>query len=156
MTDLLEVEVDTTAIIGEPGCAFCPQNGKVDIICEIGGMYLVHAKDEKMKDLPDRWLIIPAEHVESLEDLPIGWGESLVELIHEANIRSGFNLSLNIGADAGQTMPHLHWWLLDRSTDDLGKGMSWMISEIFRLRRICKELKARLDSLGRLPEDPSA
>ena len=150
MTDLLSSDVEDHAIEAEPGCPFCPANGKVDIICDVGGMYLVRAKDETMNDLPDRWLIIPTEHVEVPEDLPIGWGEMLVELTRSAGLDTDFNWHMNIGPAAGQTRPHLHWWALDRSTDDLGKGMNWMIDELRRLYPIIKRLRGAIHRFKRL------
>lgn len=147
--------VETDVIAPEPGCAFCPGNGKVEIICDLGSLYLVRAKDPAtMMDLGDRWLIIPAEHTESLDDLSTDWGAALVELVHETGLASGFNLSLNVGPEAGQTMPHLHWWVLDRSTDDLGKGMGWMITELARLYEVNRALSAenaRMKAVMSLP-----
>jgi len=147
--------VASNVIEPEPGCAFCPGNGMVDIICDLGSMYLVRAKDPAtMKDLGDRWLIIPAEHVTSFEEQPMGTNEMLVELLNETGLTSGFNLSLNVGPEAGQTMQHLHWWVLDRSTDELGKGMSWMIGEIARLYQVNRELSGENARLRRLLEGP--
>lgn len=140
MTDLLSEAVAAPSDESDD-CVFCPQNGKVDIVCDLGSMYLVRAKDEAMNDLPDRWLIIPAEHVEVPEHLPLGWGEMLVELTQSAGLDNNFNWSMNVGPGAGQTRPHLHWWVLDRSTDNLGKGMSWMIDELRRLYPIIKHLR---------------
>jgi diadenosine tetraphosphate (Ap4A) HIT family hydrolase len=139
----------------EPNCVFCPGNGKVEIVRDLGSMYVVRAKDPAtMEDLGDRWLIIPAEHAESLDDLSIDWGVILTELVYATGLTSGFNLSLNVGPEAGQTMSHLHWWLIDRSTDELGKGMSWMIDEIARLYLVNRELSgenARLKAIVSLP-----
>lgn len=147
--------VDGTIIEPEPDCVFCPGNGKVDIICDLGSMYLVRAKDlATMQDLTDRWLIIPAAHVTDMADLPKGWGETLVQLVLETGLTTGLNLNLNLGPRAGQTEPHLHWWVLDRSTDELGKGMGWMIPEILRLYRVNRELAAENQRLRQLLSGP--
>jgi histidine triad (HIT) family protein len=159
MTGSLQVvksgAIEGEVLVTEPNCPFCPANGTIEIVRDIGGLYLARVKDmATMQDRPDRWLIIPADHCESLEDLPLGWGEMLVELVHEANLSSGLNLSLNIGSRAGQTVPHLHWWVLDRSTDDLGKGMDWMITELARLYRINRDQQGEIDRLTKALNAP--
>lgn len=147
--------VDGTVIEPEPDCVFCPGNGKVDIVCDLGSMYLVRAKDlATMQDLTDRWLIIPSAHVTDMSELPKGWGETLVQLVLETGLTTGLNLNLNLGPRAGQTEPHLHWWVLDRSTDELGKGMGWMISEVLRLYRVNRELAAENQRLRQLLSGP--
>ena len=99
-------------------------------------MYVVYAKDpDTFSDLHDRFLIIPTQHIEEPEDLPLGWGETLVELTRAAGLQDNFNWSLNKGLGAGQTLSHLHWWALDRRTDNINKGMSWMIQRILELEK---------------------
>lgn len=130
-----------------PGCPFCPANGKVDILAEANGMYVVRAKNESLVDLPDRFLIVPVEHVEVPEHLPLGWGETLIELTRTVDLLDNFNWSMNIGAGAGQTREHLHWWGLDRTTDSIGKGMSWMIQHITQVEEENSRLQHELDHL---------
>lgn len=113
-----------------PKCPLCPANGKVNILAETNGLYVVRSKDESFEDLNDRLLIVPVEHAVTPEELPVGWGETLVELSRTMDMLDDFNWSMNIGSKAGQTLDHLHWWCLDRRTDDIGKGMSWMIQRI--------------------------
>ena len=147
--------VDGAVIEPEPDCVFCPGNGKVDIICDLGSMYLVRAKNiETMEDLTDRWLVIPSAHVTDMADLPKGWGETLVQLVLETGLTTGLNLNLNVGPTAGATEPHLHWWVLDRSTDELGKGMGWMINEITRLHKVNRMLSGENERLRRIVEGP--
>lgn len=151
MTGSLISETKPGLIEPEPNCAFCPGNGKVEIVCDLGSMYLIRAKDmATMKDRMDRWLIIPAEHVTSIEDLPQHWGETVNELLFETGLTTDFNLSMNIGPGAGQTEPHLHLWVLDRRTDSLGKGMDWLITQVIRLQKICLERGGKIRRLVRL------
>ena len=54
----------------DPDCVFCPGNGRVEIIEEHGGLYLVRAKDlATMMDRKDRWLVIPADHITDPDEL---------------------------------------------------------------------------------------
>ncbi|MBJ7610672.1 MAG: histidine triad nucleotide-binding protein [Candidatus Dormibacteraeota bacterium] len=76
---------------------------------------------------PTHILVIPREHIASAAELtraqdPL-WGRVLhvaQQLAVSEDIdASGFRLVTNVGADAGQTVPHLHLHLLG------GRAMSW-------------------------------
>lgn len=139
----------------DPDCPLCPPNGKITIIEDNGGMFLARVKDmSTMQDRTDRWLVIPANHTTETDELPLCWGETLFELVRTAGLESDYNLSLNVGPRAGQTLPHLHWWLLDRRTDEIDKGMDWFISEVPRLTRICQVTEAENGRLRRVVENP--
>lgn len=88
---------------------------------------------------PGHTLIIPRRHVASFFDctpseqaaLLSALGESRENIIKELN-PSGFNIGINDGADAGQTVPHLHIHLIPRfhgdQTDPRG-GVRWIFPD---------------------------
>ena len=72
-------------------------------------------------------LFIPIRHVESFFDLSKPEKEELLELAQEfqellraedASI-TGFNIGVNCGEDAGQTIPHCHIHLIPRRKGDM-------------------------------------
>jgi diadenosine tetraphosphate (Ap4A) HIT family hydrolase len=82
-------------------------------------------------------LFIPSQHVGTASDLPPGILAALVEAAAEEGARlreeglcEDFNLGLNDGPLAGQTIPHLHVHLIPRrkgdSPDPRG-GVRWII-----------------------------
>lgn len=76
---------------------------------------------------PTHILVIPNQHVESIADLGASDADVLVrlvevtnELAHQEGIaESGYRVVTNHGANAGQTVPHLHLHLLG------GRPMAW-------------------------------
>jgi histidine triad (HIT) family protein len=76
---------------------------------------------------PTHILIVPKEHLRSLEEIDEGHAPLLVEMIQaavqlaraEGVDRSGWRLVANTGADAGQSVDHLHFHLLG------GRRMAW-------------------------------
>ena len=76
---------------------------------------------------PTHILLIPKEHIESAASLGDQHGKLLAEIAQTAahlaeaeNIdRSGWRLVTNVGADAGQSVLHLHFHLLG------GRGFGW-------------------------------
>jgi len=84
-------------------------------------------------------LIIPRRHVASLFDLSHVERDALFNLVEEAKRRldkefnpDAFNIAINDGPAAGQTIPHLHIHLIPRyegdCTDPRG-GVRWMFPE---------------------------
>ncbi len=83
-------------------------------------------KDEKVtvfKDVnplaPIHYLIVPNQHIDSLNDVTIGDELSLGhiftvarQLAEKEGIKNGYRLVMNTGVDAGQTVLHLHMHLL--------------------------------------------
>jgi len=83
-------------------------------------------KDEKVtvfKDVnpiaPIHYLIVPNQHIDSLNDVTIGDELSLGhiftvarQLADKEGIKDGYRLVMNTGVDAGQTVLHLHMHLL--------------------------------------------
>lgn len=80
----------------------------------------VVAFDDLSPQAPTHVLVIPREHLESVADLDRGHDALLGELLQAANLvagdrgltGSGYRIISNHGADAGQTVQHLHLHVL--------------------------------------------
>jgi histidine triad (HIT) family protein len=76
---------------------------------------------------PTHILLIPKEHVASLDDLDDHHGDLLIDVVQAATqlagaegiAESGWRLLSNVGPDAGQAVFHLHFHLLG------GRQMGW-------------------------------
>ena len=109
------------------GCIFCRIINK-DIAARI-----VYENDEILafEDInpkaPVHILIIPKEHIASLEDLPKNREPLLGRILGKARAiaaergiaKSGYRIVLNTGPDSGQDVFHIHFHLLG------GRGMAW-------------------------------
>jgi len=109
------------------GCIFCRIINK-DIAARI-----VYENDEILafEDInpkaPVHILIIPKEHIASLEDLPKNRESLLGRILGKARViaaergiaKSGYRIVLNTGPDSGQDVSHIHFHLLG------GRGMVW-------------------------------
>jgi len=84
-------------------------------------------------------LVIPVRHIESFFDTTAGERSAMFELLNASRQQlqtefapSGYNIGINDGAAAGQTIHHLHMHLIPRfpgdSTDPRG-GVRWVIPE---------------------------
>lgn len=103
-----------------PKCPFCPENGMVDIIDETKDGYLVEARDQPV---PGCFLIIPKEHITHVTKLPALWQvdlTDLLEMIPWYTPETDFNISLNQGKKAGQTVGHIHFWVFPRDDEKEG------------------------------------
>lgn len=82
------------------------------------------AFDDLAPQAPVHVLIVPKRHVASVADLAVEDGDLLADLVSLANQvardrgidASGYRLLTNVGADAGQTVFHLHLHLLGGKT----------------------------------------
>lgn len=84
-------------------------------------------------------LIIPRRHVDSLFDLGHDERDALFNLVEEAKRRleqefrpDAFNIAINDGPAAGQTVPHLHIHLIPRYENDTPEprgGVRWIFPE---------------------------
>jgi histidine triad (HIT) family protein len=75
---------------------------------------------------PTHVLVIPREHIPSAQDLSAAHADLLAEMFglmskiaSDAGLSGGHRLVTNVGADAGQSVPHLHFHVLG------GRSMSW-------------------------------
>jgi len=88
---------------------------------------------------PGHTLIIPKRHVGSFFDLEADERAELLALLCQAKVVTdkefspqGYNIGINDGAAAGQTVPHLHLHLIPRFEGDLPDprgGVRWVIPE---------------------------
>lgn len=82
-------------------------------------------------------LVIPKRHIGSFFEVTHVERLALLELLDKAkglaaqrNRPDGYNIGINDGAAAGQTVPHLHIHLIPRFEGDLGDprgGVRWVI-----------------------------
>ena len=88
---------------------------------------------------PGHTLIIPKRHVGSFFDLSSEEREDLMSLLAtaKANVEAeckpdGYNIGINDGPTAGQTVPHLHIHLIPRYKGDMPDprgGVRWIIPD---------------------------
>jgi len=84
-------------------------------------------------------LLIPKRHTGSFFDLPEQERRDLLALLDRAKLAldkefqpQGYNIGINDGAAAGQTVPHLHVHLIPRYDGDLPDprgGVRWVIPD---------------------------
>lgn len=84
-------------------------------------------------------LVIPLRHVESFFDTSAEERAAMFELLDAAKLQiqtefapAGFNIGINDGAAAGQTIRHLHMHLIPRYAGDRPDprgGVRWIIPE---------------------------
>lgn len=88
---------------------------------------------------PGHTLVIPNRHIGSFFELTPDERQSLLDLLDAAKLvldselkPDGYNIGINDGPSAGQTVPHLHIHLIPRyngdQTDPRG-GVRWVIPE---------------------------
>lgn len=88
---------------------------------------------------PGHTLIIPRRHLGSWFDTDSAERGSLMRLVDQAKAQldrefspDGYNLGINDGAAAGQTVPHLHIHLIPRyagDREDPRGGVRWVMPE---------------------------
>jgi diadenosine tetraphosphate (Ap4A) HIT family hydrolase len=86
---------------------------------------------------PGHMLIIPKRHVASFFEITDAERTDLVSLLAAARVEldrqfhpAGYNIGINDGAAAGQTVPHLHIHLIPRYSgdqDDPRGGVRWVL-----------------------------
>lgn len=88
---------------------------------------------------PGHTLIVPRRHVESYFSLDVTERDGLFALLDAAKRQldrefgpDGYNIGINDGAAAGQTVPHLHIHVIPRYAGDQPDsrgGVRWVIPE---------------------------
>ena len=84
-------------------------------------------------------LVIPRRHIGSFFELAAAERQQLLELLDLARAEldaelspQGYNIGINDGPAAGQTVPHLHIHLIPRYTGDMADprgGVRWVIPD---------------------------
>ena len=118
-----------------PSCRFCAQG-------ERGALYMNgHAlvKRDRFPLTEGHTLVIPRRHVQSFFELTPEEHAAICELLVRAKAQideefkpDGYNVGINDGAAAGQTIMHLHLHLIPRylgDTADPRGGIRWIIPE---------------------------
>ncbi len=110
-------------------CPFCRSNGalKGQVLFSSDGAYLIESLSN-----PKCYLIVPETHIESLSELPDTWWRDLKTVLrHVPGLTCDYNVSINIGKQAGQTVRHLHFWVIPRAAGQAasGKGFARLIDE---------------------------
>ncbi|MBP2146290.1 diadenosine tetraphosphate (Ap4A) HIT family hydrolase [Methanofollis sp. W23] len=87
---------------------------------------LAYARPDRYPVSPGHLLIVPFRHVPTYFEATAGEQAALLDLvarcrplIEEAYHPDGYNLGINVGAAAGQTVPHLHLHLIPRYVGDV-------------------------------------
>lgn len=88
---------------------------------------------------PGHTLIIPKRHIGSFFETSTEERNALFQLLDEAKARiesehqpASYNIGINDGVAAGQTVPHLHIHLIPRYTGDVEDprgGVRWVVAE---------------------------
>ena len=105
------------------GCLFC-ESDKYDIVESNESAFSIR---DNYPVTPLHTLIIPFRHVESYFELTEEELNSCIDLLasQKRNLDqsdeeiTGYNIGVNIGADAGQTINHCHIHLIPRRSGDM-------------------------------------
>lgn len=118
---------------GEQGCPFC-RLGEGEIIL---ANELAIAVVDRFPVTPGHSLVIPRRHVVSLFETTAEEREAIFDLVAKVRERlleerqpDAFNIGINDGVAAGQTVMHLHVHLIPRyanDTDDPRGGVRWIM-----------------------------
>ena len=113
--------------ISQAGCPFCRNNQLLssDVIADNDRAYLI-----ENARFSGSYLIIPEIHVESPLDLPDDWWWAVKDLLAKVPTQlTDYNLIFNIGKESGQTVRHLHLWVVPRQADEpaSSKGLNTLI-----------------------------
>ena len=121
--------------MSENTCPFCTLPANRIVLENFDGMVI----DDGFPISPGHTLIIPRRHVGSFFDLSEAERNSLLSLLEGAKRRldkqfgpDGYNIGINDGLAAGQTVPHLHIHLIPRfhgDREDPRGGVRWIIPE---------------------------
>lgn len=110
----------------QPDCPFCLANNLLatPILAETAGGFLTTAQSH-----PGHYLVIPGGHAEAVADLPDDWMRDFKQLVAQVPGLDHFNISVNVGRRAGQTVKHLHFWIIPRIEGEpaSGKGLATLV-----------------------------
>mgnify|MGYP003381071027 CR=1 FL=1 len=119
----------------ESSCLFCNLPSERIVLSNLHGVVI---RDGFPISL-GHTLVLPRRHIGSFFDLSEAERDSLLALLDEAKRRldkklspGGYNIGINDGPIAGQTIPHLHIHLIPRypgDQEDPRGGVRWIIPE---------------------------
>jgi diadenosine tetraphosphate (Ap4A) HIT family hydrolase len=110
-------------------CPFCLGNQMLEndaVISRTDQTYLIQPRADGGRGelIANVLLAIPFNHVLTLAELPVSHNADIEQLIKGREGFESFNTSLNFGECAGQTIAHLHTWILGRDFDSPGMPYS--------------------------------
>jgi bis(5'-adenosyl)-triphosphatase len=115
--------------IKDPNCSFCGADIEATVFAEQGDFRAIY---NRAPILPGHSLVIPVWHAPSLLDLTdaeVGQMVVFSRLVVRNLLRifnaEGLNWTIQEGAVAGQTVPHLHLHLIPRNNGDLPTPGDW-------------------------------
>ena len=108
--------------MGDVGCPFCnPQKDEIVLAND-----LCYARYDRYPVSPGHLLLIPFRHVAGLFDATDDEQAALLALVREAKALlderfrpDGYNVGVNVGKTAGQTVMHLHVHVIPRYAGDM-------------------------------------
>lgn len=113
----------------DPGCPFC---GAAAVAAAFAGNERFLALYNIAPVLPGHALVVPRRHVQSLLDLADDelaqfaiFARRVTRLLSRAFSADGFDWTVQDGAAAGQTVPHLHLHVIPRHSGDLPEPGDW-------------------------------
>ena len=121
--------------MSDPDCPFCQWDASRTLLTNSVGI----AFGDGYPVSKGHTLVVPRDHVGSLFELPMKVQASLWELVAEVRellLRDfqpdGFNVGVNDGRAAGQTVSHVHIHIIPRYAGDVADprgGIRWVIPE---------------------------
>jgi hypothetical protein len=113
-------EFDHFECSDHPTCFACNSKRMLVRPLRVTDKYLLMEATTKAGDrfvvMPGVYLVFPRIHVEDFMDMPDDWTASEKDAASFLGLPGrALNFSVNWGEDAGQTVPHGHSWIIDRS-----------------------------------------
>lgn len=115
--------LDFESIIEKENCPFCNMNSDRNIIIENETEFAIY---DKFPVNEGHTLIIPKRHVSNYFDLTIEEQNTCFQLVNKVKVKisekfnpDGYNIGINVGEKAGQTVNHVHIHLIPRYNDDV-------------------------------------
>jgi ATP adenylyltransferase len=126
---------------GDNSCIFCKPTKGMELIAETASVYTIYDKYPVSKG---HALIIPKRHVDNYFDLSLREQIALNFVLNHTKTHlqklfnpDGYNVGINIGEKAGQTIPHVHIHLIPRYSGDINDpegGVRGVIPEKIKYR----------------------
>ena len=101
--------------MSQPDCLFCKLYREGDHVASAAG---VVAMRDIAPRAPTHLLVIPERHIETFRDIaefPADEAKQMLDFIAKTAADSGlddYRVIVNVGAEAGQSVFHLHWHIL--------------------------------------------